>query len=207
MQINDLRNRGAGPCAILGNGESVRDVDLPRVAAQMPVIGVNRSWEALDTPWRCFVDDYEHLADICGGVAPKPELAIFPQPAHAPAPIPGVDTCTVNRLPLHSPADRRFMGFELGIGSWAAFSGLFALEVAAWAGYDPIHLLGFDNTGGYFFHHDAGFKPTEGQFVAWDSMLHQAACVLSAHGVSVINCAPGVSVLEMFPFSNEFARG
>jgi hypothetical protein len=178
---------------------SILDLDLPAIAAKMPVIGMNRSWHALETPWRCFIDP-PNWTDIRGGIAPRPDLAIFPVPqaksfAGVFPEIPGQAICPVNHLPILVSGERRFMGFELGKGTYGFNSGLFTLEVATWAGHNPIHLLGYDNCNGHFF--DPRFVNNDKTFETWGQMLEQAAVVLKERGVRVVNCSP-ISTISVF---------
>jgi len=112
VNVKELRNN-KGPCAILGNGKSLSDFDLSAIAERMPVIGINRSWKKLETPWRCFVDPH-HWADIRDGTAPKPDLTILPRTFMKTDSLPTIldlDVCMVNHLPLISPDKRHLMGF------------------------------------------------------------------------------------------------
>jgi hypothetical protein len=191
FNIEQLRNNRRGDVALLGSGESVEETDLYALQQRMPIIGINRSWKAIETPWRCFIDadNWDHIRS---GEAPKPDLAIFPSPPGTKiAEIDGMNCCVMPFASLlNLPTNRiyDFHGFELDeVGTSGAFAGYLALEVAAWAGYERIWLLGYDCVGGHFF--NPNLKQNQKTWDNWNDLLRKARTKLDEHGVQVINCS------------------
>ncbi len=202
IRMEDLKNTESGPVCLLGSGPSAKDVDFYKI--NMPCIGINQSWRDMDTPWRVFIDPSNWM-DLYQGTAPKPELAIFPFPAHnnqaqmrvgireghifmgIHPKIPDLTACVIMHLP-EGQTMYKFNAFKLDEGTFAPFSGIFALELAIWVGYNPIYLVGFDCTGSHYF--DPTFNITKFCLNSWGRWLADAASHLHGSGIEVFDCSP-----------------
>jgi hypothetical protein len=200
--MEDLKGTKSGPVCLLGSGPSAGDVFFHEIG--MPCIGINQSWKKMETPWRVFIDPSNWM-DLYRKTAPMPELAIFPFPAHNnPAQmrvgireghifmgihpkIPDLTACVIMHLP-EGQTMYRYMGYQLNEGTYAPFSGLFALEFAHWVGYNPIYLVGFDCAGSHYF--NPTFKITQFCLNNWGRLLAESAPLIRASGVEVFDCSP-----------------
>ena len=211
VDIEDLHNTKQGRVALLGSGESVEDINLQMVDKEMDIIGLNQHWRARDTPpWRCAVDPNSYQ-DILSKEAPIPELLISPLPKVGntlegqfllPASIQGLNLCPVWHIPQWIKYPRQahpycgdFQGFELDKGSYAPYTGLFALEIAIWAGYTDIRLLGYDCLGGHFFNPRFVNHTTTHEY--WAHLLGIAAETIGDRA-KITNCSP-ISTITAFP--------
>jgi len=195
VNIADFRGTQSGPVALLGNGPSLSGWDLSALAERMPLFGINRSWKIIETPWRCYVDEYHH-EDIRLGRAPAPEIAFTvrdPNRLELPC-----LTVEVPWTPItQETPKRRFCGAELDRGSFGPFAGYFALEIARWMGFNPIYLLGYDGDGGHF--DEPGFHRPEFETRTWNELFREARTCLDRDGVRVVNCSPS-SAIDAFEF-------
>lgn len=211
--MNSLKGTKSGPVCLLGSGPSAKDVSFFRIS--MPCIGINQSWREMETPWRVFIDPSNWI-DLYNKTAPMPELAIFPFPVgqnraqmrvgmregrvflgiHPE--IPGLNGCVIGHLP-EGQTMYEFMGFKLDQGTYAPFSGIFALEIAVWCGYNPIYVVGFDCEGAHFF--NPAFSITQFCLNNWGRMLTEVAPMIRKSGVEVFDCAVNTA-LRAFPKRN-----
>ncbi len=202
MNIADFHNAESGPVALLGNGPSLAEWDLPALAERMPLFGMNTSWKLIETRWRCYVD-VAHHDDIRLGRAPAPEVAFFledhcrkakPEPLGPALTRVGV---SISSRPRPS-GEHGFCGAALGGGSFGLFAGYLALEIAQWMGFNPIHLIGYDGEGGHFDEPDVERSTKETE--SWRQDFRVARACLDRAGVRVINCSPA-SVIDAFEFA------
>jgi len=172
------------------DGKFAVSVVLTGFTKQLPLIGINRSWKLIETPWRCYVDEAHH-DDIRLGRAPAPEMAFSVRdPNRLEVPCPSV---VVPWTPVTQETPKqRFCGAELDVGSFGPFAGYFALELARWMGFNPIYLFGYDGDGGHFDELD--FERPELETRTWNGLFREARECLDRDGVRVINCSPASAI-------------
>ncbi len=199
MNIADFHNAESGPVALLGNGPSLAEWDLPGLAERMPLFGINTSWKLIETRWRCYVDVAHHDA-IRAGIAPAPEVAFFLE-GHCRKREPLGPILERVGVPIQSrprPSNEHgFCGGELDGGSYGLFAGYLALEIAQWMGFNPIHLISYDGEGGHFDEPDVERSAKETE--SWRRDFRVARACLDRAGVRVYNCSQR-SVIDAFDF-------
>lgn len=108
----------------------------------------------------------------------------------------------MRRIKVVRGEDRLLVG-EFGVIGWGGNSGFHALNLAVQFGVKSIALVGYDMRcdRGLHWHgkHVQGLNnPTSGNVERWRRVTDEAAPVLAALGVRVVNCSP-ISALVNYP--------
>lgn len=155
LDITDYRNvHEDEPVLLLGNGSSLDQIDLPRVAVRM--IGMNRSWRRHAAEYHCCFSRMPYLHEIDRGLHDPPVLFVASTGAEE----------VLGWMRVHLNTERiilipRAVSPQVGWsefpskGWWPDITGVFAIRIAAWMGFNPIYLVGYD-CGGKDRHFDTG---------------------------------------------------
>lgn len=177
---------------IVASGPSASYCPLEIARGQARFIAVNSSWKLC--PWAdiLFAGDFKWWEQNAG----CPEFAGVRVSIDRRA----CETWDINRLRCYR-SDAR-MQFDLGIVG-GSNSGLNAYNLAVQLKPSKILLVGFDMTLEYGLHwhgqHPEGLKnPVLDVVGKWRRSVDNAAEIVAARGIKVINCSP-VSALKRYP--------
>ncbi len=197
--MNQFHNRHAGQkCAILANGESVRDFDLSKW--RHVTFGINRSWEITSSPYHCLIDanQLEWAVEfnikfkwLFIGFSENPESEKAKENEKRKRElIKQVDALAVFGLPGH---EKRYgLGFCTDLINEQFFIPnvpYMDLQIAAWMGFKEIHFWGLDLHGCKFW--DAKWEIPQATAQLQNRQFKYANRELKKLGVRVINHSAG----------------
>lgn len=178
------------PCLIVAAGESASRLDLAKARGRAFVLAVNRSFELVpwaDALYACdfrFWNQYPSAATFAGLKITQDVRVVERWP-------------DVRRVRLVDAP----VSFAPGAVASGGNGGFQALSLAAQFGANPVMLAGYDMRGAHWHgvHPKPLNNPREDNFADWIERYQEAAPLLAAAGVRVINLNTE-SALTCFPF-------
>jgi len=153
------RHRGQ-PALIIGNGPSANLVAAHKeeIKKKFITIGMNRSWQLIDSKYHVIMFHWEHLNDLAKHKFPTKNVTLWTYKDYSEMWVREVNDGDVIYVPsvadpkneMHQYNIAGMISLDLSDCSYADMTGMFALEVALWMRCDPIFLIGFDLYGGHF---------------------------------------------------------
>lgn len=209
-QANDYYAKHRGqPTLIIGNGPSAKQVSshIDKIKSNFVTIGMNRSWQLIDSQYHIIMFHYEHLEDLANHKYPVKTLWTFKD--YSEMWVREVDDGNVifvpsvadPHSPLHKYNSAGLISLDMSECSYADMTGMFALEVALWMRCDPILLIGFDLHDGHFCDKD---KPEDEWRDIQVDLFELTAKQIEkeASWASIYNCNPEsrISGFKKVPF-------
>ena len=190
------KHRGM-PAFVIGNGPSASNLigyDA-YVKDNFVTIGMNRSWQLIDSQYHVIMFHHEHLEDLKRNKFSTKGVTLWTYKDYSEMWVREVEEGDVIYVP--SVADPRnemhqfnlagMISLDLSECSYADMTGMFALEVALWLRCDPIFLIGYDLYGGHFC--DSWKPEDEWQSVQVDLFdLTAEQIEVEAPWASIYNC-------------------
>ncbi len=183
------------PCVIVAGGPSAKDTPIGLAKDRAKFIAINNSWQL--APWADVLyacdwrwwERYYKRADF-QGLKISQDASCLKRP-----------TWGIRRIVSYRGCNKLRLG-KFGEVGWAGNSGFHALNLAVTFGCRKILLVGYDMRLDLGLHwhgpHEHMNNPTAMNVERWRRNIDDAADVLDALGVEVINCSE-VSALGNYP--------
>jgi len=148
------------PAIILGNGPSLNNIrgHEEYIKSNFITIGMNTSWQLMQTQYHIIMFHYEHLEDLKRGKWVPKNCILWAFKDYCEMVLRDINEGTVIYVPsvadpkneMHQYNYAGMISTDISDCSYADMTGHFALEVAVWMRCNPIYLIGFDLYGGHF---------------------------------------------------------
>jgi len=201
IPVEYIRNRHQGQRALLlGNGPSLEQLDLDKVADDVLIIGMHRTWRLVNPPYHVILERKEYLYEMLfRDWLPKGIIITKRVPVGRLGVIPGVSTVNVHGVGVLKQKGE--MSFDLTKGTSSTCCGHLALEAVTYMGCNPIYLIGYDAQDGQG--HAFSIETMEEKFCSRErtrSIMDYAKGELARHrpDLQVFNLNPK-SAITCFP--------
>lgn len=170
-------------CGLLANGPSLVDHADELASAPYMLIGINRSWEFLRTPYLCIVDRHQYPL-LAGSGVHIPHLFVAARKTEYWQ---ECKATSYTSIPNAGDKRRPFWCWDLTQGAFQPSTALFALQIAVWMGFTRIDIFGLDlcerDGRGHFY----DGRPMDANMAKRQNMhLGHAAKELAGSGVRVV---------------------